>query len=104
MFGWSVLDIPMLAALPALLSLSGFFSGSETALFALTESERITLRRGGGLAGRAVEALLADQRMLLITVLVGNMTVNTLARSHSARRGKSSGTTWPLSKTPVSRG
>ncbi len=78
MFGWSVLDIPMLAALPALLGLSGFFSGSETALFALTESERITLRRGGGLAGRAVEALLTDQRMLLITVLMGNMTVNTL--------------------------
>ena len=78
MFGWSVLDIPMLAALPVLLGLSGFFSGSETALFALTESERITLRRGGGLAGRAVEALLADQRMLLITVLVGNMTVNTV--------------------------
>ena len=78
MFGWSALDIPMLAALPALLGLSGFFSGSETALFALTESERITLRRAGGLAGRAVEALLADQRMLLITVLMGNMTVNTL--------------------------
>ena len=78
MFGWSVLDIPMLAALPVLLGLSGFFSGSETALFALTESERITLRRGGGMAGRAVEALLANQRMLLITVLMGNMTVNTL--------------------------
>ena len=78
MFGWSVLDIPMLAALPVLLGLSGFFSGSETALFALTESERITLRRGGGMAGRAVEVLLANQRMLLITVLMGNMTVNTL--------------------------
>ncbi len=78
MLGWSALDIPMLAALPLLLLASGFFSGSETALFALTENERMSLRRGGGLAGRAVELLLADQRMLLITVLVGNMTVNVL--------------------------
>ncbi len=78
MFGWSALDIPMLAALPVLLLSSGFFSGSETALFALTENERMSLRRGGSLVGRAVELLLADQRMLLITVLVGNMTVNVL--------------------------
>ncbi len=78
MFGWSALDIPMLAALPLLLLGSGFFSGSETALFALTENERMSLRRGGGLAARAVELLLADQRMLLITVLVGNMTINVL--------------------------
>ncbi len=78
MLGWSALDIPMLAALPLLLLSSGFFSGSETALFALTENERMSMRRGGGLAGRAVELLLANQRMLLITVLVGNMTVNVL--------------------------
>ncbi len=78
MFGWTGADIPMLAVLPVLLLLSGFFSGSETALFSLTENDRMTLRRGGTLAGRAAEALLADQRMLLITILIGNMTVNVL--------------------------
>ncbi len=74
----SVVDITMVAVLPLLLALSGFFSGSETALFALTANERMSCRRAGGLAGRAVEALLADQRMLLITILIGNMTVNVL--------------------------
>lgn len=78
MGGWSFVDITMVAVLPVLLALSGFFSGSETALFALTENERMSMRRAGGLAARAVETLLADERMLLITVLVGNMTVNVL--------------------------
>lgn len=78
MLGWSAVDIPMLLALPVLLALSAFFSGSETALFGLTGTERMLLRRGGSFAGRATEALLADERMLLITILVGNMTVNVL--------------------------
>ncbi len=78
MLGWSIVDIPMLLALPALLLASAFCSGSETALFALSENERMALRRGGSRAGRAVAALLADPRMLLITILMGNMTVNTL--------------------------
>ncbi len=68
----------MLAALPALLLLSAFFSGSETALFGLSATERMTIRRKTSLVGRAVDSLMASQRMLLITVLVGNMTVNTL--------------------------
>ena len=76
--GWSFIDITMVAMLPLLLGLSGFFSGSETALFALTGNERMSLRRSGGLAWRAVGALLANQRMLLITILIGNMTVNVL--------------------------
>jgi putative hemolysin len=78
MFGWTVVDIPLLALLPALLLASGFFSGSETALFGLAENERILIRRQGTLSGRAIEVLLADQRMLLITVLLGNMTANVL--------------------------
>lgn len=71
-------DLFMLALLPALLVLSGFFSGSETALFSMTETERIHLRRQGSLAARAIESLLSNQRMLLITVLLGNMVVNVL--------------------------
>ena len=78
MFSWTTVDIPMLALLPVLLLASGFFSGSETALFGLTENQRMLIRRQQTLSGRAIEALLADQRMLLITVLLGNMTINVL--------------------------
>jgi putative hemolysin len=76
--GWETFDIPLLITLPILLVLSGFFSGSETALFSMTETERMHLRRRGTLAGRAVQTLLADPRMLLITILLGNMAVNVL--------------------------
>ncbi len=76
--GWDVLDLPMLLVLPVLLLLSGFFSGSETALFGLTATERMSLHSQRSFTGRAVEALLANQRMLLITILLGNMTVNVL--------------------------
>jgi putative hemolysin len=78
MLGWTAVDIPMLVLLPVLLVASGFFSGSETALFGLTANERMLIRRHDTLSGRAIEALLANQRMLLITVLLGNMTVNVL--------------------------
>lgn len=67
----SLLMVPLLVG-------SAFFSGSETALFGLGENERIRLRRGGALAGRAVDRLLAEPRMLLITLLLGNVTINTL--------------------------
>ncbi|MCP3906169.1 MAG: HlyC/CorC family transporter [Planctomycetes bacterium] len=75
---WGVVDLPMIVALPVLLVLSGFFSGSETALFSLNEAQRHAFRRGNTLADRAVDALLSDERMLLITILLGNMTVNVL--------------------------
>jgi putative hemolysin len=78
LFGWEAFDIPLLILLPVLLVLSGFFSGSETALFSMSETERMHLRRRGTLAGRAVQTLLADPRMLLITILLGNMAVNVL--------------------------
>ena len=78
MFGFSAVDISLLAIIPVLLLLSGFFSGSETALFGLSETQRMQLRKSASTSARAVEALLADQRMLLITVLLGNMTVNVL--------------------------
>ncbi|MHC4448330.1 MAG: CNNM domain-containing protein, partial [Planctomycetota bacterium] len=78
LLGWEAVDLPILLLLPLLLVLSGFFSGSETALFGLTETDRMQLRRDGSLSGRAVEALLGNERMLLITLLLGNMTINVL--------------------------
>jgi putative hemolysin len=75
---WGVVHVPMLIAMPVLLVLSGFFSGSETALFGLSEHDRARLRRDHALIWRAVEALCHQPRMLLITILLGNMLVNVL--------------------------
>jgi len=70
--------ILMLVALPLLLIASAFFSGSETALFSLTKHERARLARSPSLAAHAVTQLLAETRSLLITLLMGNMTINVL--------------------------
>lgn len=71
-------DAPILIALAPLLAASGFFSGTETALFGLLESERAKLRAHGGIGARATLTLLANPRSLLVTVLLGNMTINVL--------------------------
>src|SRR5689334_9354929 len=76
--GGQAIDVLLLAIMPLLIALSAFFSGSETALFGMSETERMNIRRSGSLPARAVETLLADRRSLLITILLGNMTVNTL--------------------------
>lgn len=75
MLGWTATDVPMFIALPILLVASGFFSGSETALFGLSHAQRMELR-DVSLSGRIVDALLRDQRMLLVTLLLGNTTIN----------------------------
>lgn len=61
-----------------LLVCSACLSGSETALFSLNAQER---RRAGAVAAR----LLEDPRSLLVTVLVGNLTVNLLFFAFAAR-------------------
>ena len=68
----------MLLSLPVLLVLSGFFSGSETALFSLSQHERLKMQASGTLAGSVITTLLAETRSLLITLLLSNMTVNVL--------------------------
>jgi CBS domain containing-hemolysin-like protein len=71
------LDLILLLALPALLVCSAFFSGSETALFSLSSPQRVSLERSPVIGG-AVHALLSDTRKLLITLLLGNMSINVL--------------------------
>lgn len=66
----------MLLALPILLVFSGFFSGSETALFSLTQHQKLRLSQTKSLAARAITALIAERRGLLITLLLSNMTIN----------------------------
>ena len=67
--------LPYLIGLVGLLILSGFFSGSETALCALTrvQIEKLRLKRGNT---SAIVNFVDNPRRLFITVLLGNNLVN----------------------------
>ena len=65
-----------LAGMALLLLGSGFFSGSETALFGLSRMRRKSLERRGAGAAVTVLELLRHPRTLLITILIGNTFVN----------------------------
>lgn len=73
-----------LIALAFLLICSAFFSASETAYFSLGRDTRRRLRDTPGRFNHLILALLADPRELLVTVLFGNMLVNTAFYSISA--------------------
>ena len=78
-------SLPELVALAVLLTLSAFFSGSETALFSLSQARLAELGRGErGRRGRLVARLLARPHDLLVTVLLGNLVVNVFFFSLSA--------------------
>ncbi|MEM7626441.1 MAG: hemolysin family protein [Planctomycetota bacterium] len=68
----------MLLLLVGLLVLSGFFSGSETALFSLSRHQRAKLAKADSVVARSLVTLLQETRALLITLLLGNMTINVL--------------------------
>ncbi|MFW6119103.1 MAG: hemolysin family protein [Planctomycetota bacterium] len=79
-------DIPnlflRLTILVATFCLSGFFSGSETALFSIPPEELSRMRESSGVD--RIAALLRDTpKRLLITVLFGNMLVNVIFYSVS---------------------
>ncbi len=61
-----------------LLCCSGFLSGSETALFSLSRHELHSMRRRGGRLSRLTAELMDNPRRLLMTLLIGNNTVNIL--------------------------
>jgi len=67
-----------------LLLLSGFFSGSETALFSLSRVQVEKLSLSKGHKGRLVERLLERPRRLIISILLGNEFVNISISSISA--------------------
>jgi putative hemolysin len=75
---WSPTTIVIVLAMIPLLIISAFFSGSETALFSLSVSDRTRLSRNGSVGARSALTLIGDQRMLLLTILLGNMTANVL--------------------------
>lgn len=71
-------DLLLAAATLALLLCSAFFSGSETALFALSPQQRHQLAAGKDARSRSLVALLGELRTVLVTLLIGNTFVNIL--------------------------
>lgn len=67
-----------LAGMAGLIGLSGFFSASETALFSLRPEDIEALERRHRRAGGAVRRLLTRPDDVLVSVLFGNLVVNTL--------------------------
>lgn len=61
-----------------ILLFSGFFSGSETALFSLSLKQRRQLRESNNKLYRLVGTILENPGMLLSSILFGNMAVNIL--------------------------
>ena len=67
------------AAIVLLLAVSGFFSGSETALTASSKARIKRLAQGGKKRAKLVERLLGDKERLIGGILLGNNLVNILA-------------------------
>lgn len=68
--------ILLLGVMPALLVCSGIISGSETALFGLTQADRVLIKNNSPRAFSFVEALHRKPRSLLTAILLANMLVN----------------------------
>lgn len=66
-------------AIVALLGLSGFFSGSETALTAASRSRIHQLEKDGDKRAGLVNRLISDREHLIGSILLGNNLVNILA-------------------------
>jgi len=62
-----------------LIIFSGFFSGSETALFSLSSIQRERIKRTGDKKSLLINKLLSRPRKLIVTILIGNDMVNIAA-------------------------
>ncbi len=71
--------ILVLAAVVFLLFLSAFFSGSETALTAVSRARMHALEQEGNERARRVNELIAHPERLISTILLGNNLVNIMA-------------------------
>lgn len=72
-------DVWIVLAVVVLLVLSAFFSGSETALTAVSKARMHALEQEGSLRAKQVNGLLASPERIIGTVLIGNNLVNILA-------------------------
>ncbi|MCY4479237.1 MAG: CNNM domain-containing protein, partial [Rhodospirillales bacterium] len=68
----------VIGAIVALLVLSAFFSGSETALTAVSSARMHHRARRGDARAAAVRRLRADREGLIAAILLGNNLVNIL--------------------------
>jgi CBS domain containing-hemolysin-like protein len=67
---------PSFIVMGILLLLSGFFSGSETAIFSLTRYDRERLRKLSESINKVVSVLLRKPEQLLLVILFSNLAVN----------------------------
>jgi len=74
----TIAEILLGAALVPMILTSAIASGSETILFGLSQADRLWLRRERPQTAAIVDTLLEEPRQLLITILLANMTANTL--------------------------
>ncbi|MBU4344352.1 MAG: DUF21 domain-containing protein [Proteobacteria bacterium] len=73
------MDLPIIIKISIiffLLLISGFFSGSETALFSLSLMQRERIRRSKHKRAALIDKLLMHPKQLIITILMGNDFVN----------------------------
>ncbi|MBV9062756.1 MAG: DUF21 domain-containing protein, partial [Alphaproteobacteria bacterium] len=68
-------------AIVLLIVISGFFSGSETALTAVSRARMHQLEREGSGAARQVNHLVADKERMIGAILFGNTFLNILISS-----------------------
>ena len=73
--------LPTLGAVALLLLISAFFSGSETALTAVSRGRMHQLEKDGSRAARNVNRLVANRERLIGALLLGNTFINILASS-----------------------
>ena len=67
-----------------LITLSGFFSSSETSLFSLNKLQLEQMRRDDNPRISLIERMLSEPRRLIVTILIGNEFVNVAASVISA--------------------
>ena len=72
-------EIWTIVAIVSLLAMSGFFSGSETALTAASRARMHQLEKDGDPRAAKVNKLIGDRESLIGTILLGNNLVNILA-------------------------
>ncbi len=89
-----------LILITVLLGFSAFFSSAEIALFSLSKIEKKRLRDRHPIAGLTISNLLNQPRRTLITILIGNMVVNTaviaLVTLSAVKLAGSNGVGWTI--------
>ncbi|HYJ34567.1 MAG TPA: CNNM domain-containing protein, partial [Rhizomicrobium sp.] len=66
-------------AVAILMAISAFFSGSETALTAVSRGRMHQLEKDGSMAAANVNRLVANRERMIGSVLLGNTFINILA-------------------------